>query len=131
MTQITPITHIPQIPQIPQIAQDPQPPVSEIPTVTEREHSAREEIDRLREEIHSLVSSSNEASPAAISEALPAVARLQVVTANLDACQIPDPRAGRALVAVADRRLQKFQDAIERGMAYTGDATMRRLHGEE
>jgi hypothetical protein len=119
MTQITQITQITNFSEL------------EIPTVTEREHSAREEIDRLRAEIHSLVSSSNDASPSAISEALPAVARLQVVTANLDACQIPDPRAGRTLVAVADRRLQKYQDAIERGMAYTGDATMRRLHGEE
>jgi hypothetical protein len=56
---------------------------------------------------------------------------LQVVTANLDACRIPDRRAGRALVDLADRRLQKFNDAIERGMAYTADATMRRLAGQE
>jgi hypothetical protein len=110
--------------------------ITEIATVTAREHSAREEIDRLRAEIHALVASSDDASsddPArsAIGEALPAVARLQVVTANLDACRIPDPRSGRALVALADRRLQKHKDAIERGMAYTADATMRRLTGDD
>jgi hypothetical protein len=110
--------------------------LTEITTVTARERSAREEIDRLRAEIHALVSASEHAvredpARATIDDALPAVARLQVVTANLDACRIPDPRAGRALVALADRRLQKYNDAIERGMAYTADATMRRLTGDD
>jgi hypothetical protein len=104
---------------------------TEIPTVTARENTAREEIDRLRGEIHSLVSASDDAARAAIDEALPAIARLQVVTANLDACRRPDPRDGRVLVALADRRLQKHKDAIERGMAYTADATMRRLTGDD
>jgi hypothetical protein len=113
------------------LSQLPTLPIVEIPRVTEREHSAREEIDRLRTEIHALVSAADEASQSTIEEALPAVARLQVVTANLDACRIPDPRVGRALVDLADRRLQKYQDAIERGMAYTADATMRRLVGDE
>ena len=120
-----PESRLSQLPQLPTV------PIVEIQRVTEREHTAREEIDRLRSEIHDLVSASDEASSSTIEEALPAVARLQVVTANLDACRIPDPRVGRALVDVADRRLQKYQDAIERGMAYTADATMRRLIGEE
>ena len=37
----------------------------------------------------------------------------------------------RALSALADRRLTGHADAIERGMTYTADNTMRLLRGEE
>jgi hypothetical protein len=99
--------------------------------VAARESTARFEIDRLRAEIHNLVAQSNEAAArATLDEALHTAARLQVVTANLDASKRPPPGAGRALIALADERLQRMQDAIERGMAFTADATMRRLMGE-
>jgi hypothetical protein len=104
--------------------------ITEIPTVTAREHAARVEIDRLRAEIHALVSASDLSDRATIDEAVMVTARLQVVTANLDACGSHHARDGRGLVGMADRRLQRHDDAIERGMAYTADATMRRLLGE-
>ena len=57
--------------------------------------------------------------------------RLQVVTANLDACNPPKgAHLGRALQAFADRRLQGHADAIERGMTYTSDNTLRLLRNE-
>jgi hypothetical protein len=102
-----------------------------------REHTARREIDRLRVQIEALV-----AEPApdavetrdardALGEALDAVARLQVVTANLDACNPPKgAHLSRALVSFADRRLHGHADAIERGMTYTGDNTLRLLRGD-
>jgi hypothetical protein len=99
--------------------------------VAARESTARFEIDRLRGAIHDLVAQSNAAAAGqTLDEALHTAARLQVVTANLDASKRPPPGAGRALIALADERLQHMQDAIERGMAFTADATMRRLLGE-
>ena len=64
----------------------------------------------------------------AIEAALPASARLQVATANVDACS-PSRRAGieQDLVALADRRIRMRRDALERSLTYTADATMRRL----
>src|SRR5262245_46584829 len=104
--------------------------ISEIAEVTAREWTAREEIDRLRAEIHQLVTESDNAAQATLAEALHSAALLQVVTANLDASKPAAPGAGKALVALADDRLRHYRDAIERGMAYTADATMRRLLGE-
>jgi hypothetical protein len=96
-----------------------------------REHDAREEIDRLRDEIEALVDGPSEDKRDAVDTALNAVTRLQVVTANLDACNPPKgPHLGRALQAFADRRLQGHSDAIERGMTYTSDNTLRILRNE-
>jgi hypothetical protein len=96
-----------------------------------RAHDARAEIDRLMTELHRLVSRSERSGRDAIEEALPTAAQLQVVTANVDACN-PSRRPGIAaeLVALADRHARMRQDAIERGLAYTADTTMRRFLGE-
>ena len=97
----------------------------------EREHDARAEIERLRDEIESLVDGPNEHPREAVDTALNAVTRMQVVTANLDACNPPKGHhLGRALQAFADRRLQGHADAIERGMTYTSDNTLRLLRDE-
>jgi hypothetical protein len=79
-------------------------------------------------ELHTLVARSERSVLDAIGEALPASARLQVATANVDACN-PSRRSGidRELVAIADSRVRARRDAIERSLAYTADATMRRL----
>jgi len=96
-----------------------------------RAHHARAEIDRLMSELHGLVSRSERSAYAAIDEALPTAAALQVVTANVDACN-PTRRPGAAaeLVALADARMRIRRDATERSLAYTAEATMRRLTGE-
>jgi hypothetical protein len=94
-----------------------------------RERDARDEIERLRDQIEGLVQVDDE-EPArdAVDSALSAVTRLQVVTANLDACHPPPASfAGPALVALADRRLSGAADAIERGMTYTADNQLRLL----
>ena len=53
------------------------------------------------------------------------------MTANLDACNPPNgDDLGHALVQLADQRLLGHADAIERGMTYTADNTIRRLRGE-
>jgi hypothetical protein len=90
------------------------------------------EIERVHNEIATLVSGSNQAEPrAALDSALDAVARLQVVNANNDACNPPRAQhLGRALVSFADSRLSGHADAIERGMTYTADNTMRLLRGK-
>jgi hypothetical protein len=97
-----------------------------------RERDARAEIDNLLGEIEGLVSTSNAAAPrATIDSALASVAQLQVVTANLDACNPPKGvQYGRDLVTFADRRLSGHADAIERGMTYTADNTIRLLRGD-
>jgi hypothetical protein len=115
-------------------------PAPRRPDGAPREHSAREEIDRLFVEIEGLVSEpaspANEATDTraardALDDALDAVGRLQVVTANLDACNPPKgEHLSRALVALADERLRGHADAIERGMTYTADNTLRLLRGE-
>jgi len=93
-----------------------------------RAETARGEINRLMSELHTLVARSERSVLDAIGEALPASARLQVATANVDACN-PSQRAGieHELVAIADGRVRARRDAIERSLAYTADATMRRL----
>jgi len=64
----------------------------------------------------------------AIDAALGAVARLQVVSANLDANNPPhSSHLQRALVELADRQLYGHTDAVERGMTYTADNQMRLL----
>ena len=83
----------------------------------------------MRDQIEGLVQVDDE-EPArdAVDSALSAVTRLQVVTANLDACHPPPASfAGPALVALADRRLSGAADAIERGMTYTADNQLRLL----
>src|SRR5689334_5210852 len=80
-----------------------------------RERDARAEIDRLRDEIQGLVDveDDGERPRETVDSALSAVTRLQVVTANLDACGPPSAKfAGPAMVALADRRLQGAPDAI-------------------
>lgn len=93
----------------------------------EREREARAEIDRLRGEIEDLVGNAADTTES-LGSAIDAVSRLQVVTANLDACNPPKgEHLGRALTDLADRRLQGHADAIERGMTYTADNTLRLL----
>jgi hypothetical protein len=93
-----------------------------------RAESARSEINRLMGELHTLVARSERSVLDAIGAALPASARLQVATANVDACS-PSRRAGieHELVALTDRRVRMRRDALERSLTYTADATMRRL----
>ena len=106
-------------------------PTLELQTARQlRAHSARAEIDRLMTELHGLVSRSASSACDAIDEALPTAAKLQVVTANVDACN-PSRRPGVAteLVGVADTRMRLRRDTLERSLAYSADATMRRLAG--
>jgi hypothetical protein len=107
------------------------PAVEPPPEVAPEPTDAHVEIDRLREEIADLVGGTSHGDPRrAVGSALDAVARLQVVTANLDASRPPHGAyLERALVSFADRRLQGHADAIERGMTYTADNTMRLLRG--
>ena len=97
-----------------------------------RAHDARAEIDRLMAELHQLVSSPARSGRDAVEGALPAAAKLQVVTANVDACN-PSRRPGIAadLVHIADQRARTRRDATERILVYTSDATMRRLTSPE
>ena len=100
--------------------------------VPAREHDARIEIERLREEIEQLVRGRGENPRDTIDSALESVTRLQVVTANIDACGPPSERfVGAALVALADSRLRGHADAIERGMTYTSDNQLELLRGEK
>jgi hypothetical protein len=93
-----------------------------------RAHDARAEIVRLMAELHHLVSRDAGSGRDAVEEALPAAAQLQVVTANVDACN-PSRRPGIAteLVTMSDQRARTRRDATERILAYTSDSTMRRL----
>ena len=93
-----------------------------------RAAGARREIDQLMAELHGLVSRSEHSACAAIDEALPAAAKLQVVTANVDACNPSRrPGVGAELVALADARMRIRRDATERSLVYTAEATLRRL----
>ncbi len=96
------------------------------------EDGPRTEIERVHDEIAELLSEDGAPEArAALDTALDAVARMQVVNANTDACNPPNgEHLGRALVSFADRRLNGQPDAIERGMTYTADNTMRLLRGE-
>jgi len=97
-----------------------------------RSHDARAEIERLMAELHHLVSRDAGSGRDAVEEALTAAAELQVVTANVDACN-PSRRPGLAteLVAMADQRARTRRDATERILVYTSDSTMRRLTSSE
>jgi hypothetical protein len=98
----------------------------------ERERDARAEIDRLRAKIANLVGAADRSTPLkALDAALGAAALLQVVTANLDSCDPPKgAHLSRSLVTFADSRLFGHADAIERGMRYTADSTIRMLRGD-
>ncbi len=109
----------------------PPAPGPDVPDGPARERTARVEIDRLRTEIEELVTARAVTARGALDSALDAVARLQVVTSNLDACRPPKgDHLGKALVAFADQRLHGHADAIERGMTYTADNTLRMLRGD-
>jgi hypothetical protein len=99
------------------------------PRAPAREHDAHAELSRLRGEIEQLVRNRRENPRDAVDSALESVTRLQVVTANIDACRPPSATfVGSALVALADARLHGHADAIERGMTYTADNQLRLLH---
>ena len=97
-----------------------------------RAHDARAEIERLMAELHHLVSRSMGSGRDTVEGALPTAAKLQVATANVDACN-PSRRPGIAtdLLAMADQRARTRRDATERILVYTSDATMRRLTTSE
>jgi hypothetical protein len=96
-----------------------------------RERDARREIARLRGEIEQLVRIRGKDARRVVDSALESVARLQIVTANVDACMPPSASfAGARLVAMADARLHGHADAIERGMTYTADNQLRLLQGD-
>jgi hypothetical protein len=96
-----------------------------------RERDARREIARLRNEIEQMVRIRGNDPRGAVDSALESVTRLQIVTANIDACTPPSASfAGATLVAMADARLHGHSDAIERGMTYTADNQLRLLHGD-
>ena len=97
-----------------------------------REHDARIEISRLRNEIEHLVRNQRENPRDAVDSALESVTRLQIVTANIDACgPLSATFAGAAMVALADAQLRGHTDAIERGMTYTADNQLRLLHEQQ
>lgn len=97
-----------------------------------RERDARQEIARLRDEIEALVRVQGDNPRDTVDSALESVTRLQIVTANIDACgPPPESFAGSALVALADSRLRGHSDAIERGMTYTADNQLTLLRGEK
>jgi hypothetical protein len=93
-----------------------------------RVHDARFEIDNLMAELQDLVAGGETPGRTAVDEALATAARLQVVTANVDACN-PSRRPGieAALLALADARMRTMRDTLERSLFYTAESTMRRL----
>ena len=93
-----------------------------------RVNDARIEIDQLMEELHDLMSRGEVGGRSALDGALQTAARLQAVTANVDACN-PSRRPGieHELVALADLRMRSMRDALERSLFYTAESTMRRL----
>ena len=106
-------------------------PTSDVRDPDTRVHDARLEIDQLMSELHTLVSRGATSGRNAVDEALPTVAQLQAVTANVDACNPSRrPGLGRELVALADLRMRSLPGALERSLCYTAESTMRRLLGE-
>jgi hypothetical protein len=106
-------------------------PAAPVPTTDAppREHDAHAEIVRLHGEIEHLVRNQREDPRGAVDSALESVTRLQIVTANIEACRPPSASfAGSAMVALADAQLRGHSDAIERGMAYTADNQLRLLN---
>jgi hypothetical protein len=118
----------------PPAAEPAEVPVSrsvETPAAPPREHDAHIEIVRLHTEIEQLVRNQRENPREAVDSALESVTRLQVVTANIEACRPPSATfAGAAMVALADAQLRGHTDAIERGMTYTADNQLRLLHDQ-
>ncbi|HEY5173347.1 MAG TPA: hypothetical protein VIK54_16620 [Acidimicrobiia bacterium] len=112
----------------PELPNDPELEESRIQAA---ERGARHEIARLRREIEQLVRVEDDDPRGAVDSALVSLTRLQVVTANLDACTPPSASfAGAPMVALADAHLRGHSDAIERGMTYTADNQLRLLHPE-
>jgi len=108
---------------------EPTSPDGRAPTAPAREHDAHLEVSRLRHEIEQLVRDQRSNPRDAIDSALESVTRLQIVTANIEACRPPSATyAGSAMVALADEQLRGHTDAIERGMTYTADNQLRLLH---
>ena len=102
------------------------------PARPDHEGDARREIGRLRVEIEQLVRAEGDTARAVVDTALESVTRLQIVTANMDACRPPSASLmGPALVALADSHLRGHSDAIERGMAYTADNQIRLLLSDQ
>jgi hypothetical protein len=102
------------------------------PTRPDHEGDARREIAWLRIEIERLVRAEGDTARAVVDTALESVTRLQIVTANMDACRPPSASlVGPALVALADSHLRGHSDAIERGMAYTADNQIRLLLSDQ
>jgi hypothetical protein len=102
------------------------------PEVPPRERDARREIEELRHEIEGVVRARLDNPRDTLDSALESVTRLQVVTANIDACGPPAASfVGPRLVALADARLRGHADAIERGMRYTADNQLHLLRGEK
>ncbi len=109
---------------------EPQPaePQPAEPRRPDHEGDAHREIARLRIEIEKLVKAEADTAREVVDKTIESVTRLQIVTANVDACRPPTARfAGAALVALADSHLRGHTDAIERGMAYTADNQLRLL----
>jgi hypothetical protein len=93
-----------------------------------RVNDARVEIDQLMTELHDLVARGETSGRTAVDEALLTAAKLQAVTANVDACNPSRmPGIDAALVALADLRMRSMRDALERSLFYTAESTMRRL----
>lgn len=116
------------LPNDPALPNDSKPAESKIQAA---ERGARHEIARLRREIEQLVRVEDNDPRGAVDSALVSLTRLQIVTANLDACAPPSASfAGAPLVALADAHLRGHSDAIERGMTYTADNQLRLLHPE-
>jgi hypothetical protein len=110
----------------------PAAPTVETPGAPPREHDAHIEIVRLHTEIEHLVRNQRENPREAVVSALESVTRLQVVTANIEACRPPSATfAGAAMVGLADEQLRGHADAIERGMTYTADNQLRLLHDQK
>jgi len=101
------------------------------PTTALRVNDARIEIDQLMAELHDLVAGGDMSGRVAVDEALLTAAKLQAVTANVDACNPSrQPGIDRELVNLADLRLRTMRDALERSLFYTAESTMRRLLGQ-
>ena len=102
--------------------------LSSPPDRPDHEGDAHREVARLRVEIEKLIKADGETARAVVDTALESVTRLQIATANIDACRPPSASfAGSVLVALADSHLRGHSDAIERGMAYTADNQLRLL----
>jgi hypothetical protein len=102
------------------------------PLPLRHERSARAEIQRLLVEVERVVRNEGETRARdTVDAALAQVTRLQIVTANLDACKPPRAQdVGPAVTRLADARLTGHPDAIERGMTYTADNQIRLLQPE-